>query len=281
MSEMKTILITNDTGLAADAQAAGVTRVMVDLESHGKKERQAGRATFISTHAREDVPRLRGVLKTSQLLVRINPWHSGSAEEMEYALGEGADLVMLPMITSLRHLEAFVNQIGTRAQPVPLIETAYSMAHTGDIAALETVREVYIGLNDLHLSLGLDFLFEPLALGLVEWMAAQVTAQGKSFGFGGIAMMNGGAELPAERILAEHVRLGSGCVILSSRFCRDVGSENPEGRRQRMAAALAAMHATHRRLSRREPPEQREDAGRTAAVIRSLADRVRLRGAAS
>jgi len=55
---IKTIIITNDPGIAADIVVAGVTRVMVDLETGGKKERQKSRSTFISSHLKEDIIRV-------------------------------------------------------------------------------------------------------------------------------------------------------------------------------------------------------------------------------
>ncbi|MBY0408131.1 MAG: hypothetical protein K2Q01_10600, partial [Rickettsiales bacterium] len=125
---------------------------------------------------------------------------------------------------------------------------------------------------------GLDFLFEPLGVGLLDWMANHIKAHGKPFGFGGIATMHSG-ELPAERILAEHVRLGSSCVILSSRFCKDIQIENAEGRKGRIYTALSAMHAEHHAASKRTLTQQHEDAVRTAAIIRSLADKARTRTA--
>jgi 2-keto-3-deoxy-L-rhamnonate aldolase RhmA len=276
MFDMKTILITNDPHIASDAQKAGVSRVMVDLESHGKKERQASRATFISTHEKEDVSRMRDVLGATRLIVRINPWQGGSPDEIDHAIGEGADLVMLPMITSLRHVDAFLNHVGDRAIPLPLIETGYSMAQIGHIAARSEISEVYIGLNDLHLSLGLDFLFEPLGLGLVDWMAEKVKAHGKAFGFGGIATMHSG-ELPAERILGEHVRLGSSAVILSSRFGKDIQIDQHPGRAARIEAALISMREVYEGLKQREPAQEAEDTRRTNAIIQSLAEKARTR----
>jgi len=271
---MKTIIITNNTAIAADAQAAGVSRIMVDLESHGKKERQATRTTFISTHAKEDIPVIRKTLTTAQLIVRINPWHAGSGREIDFAVGEGADIIMLPMITSISHLDAFLDHLAGRAIALPLVETAYSMAHISRIAENDAIDEIYIGLNDLHLSLGLDFLFEPLGLGLVEWMANHITSQSKAFGFGGIATLYSG-ELPAERILAEHVRLGSSSVILSSRFCKDVNIKQAEGRPERIEKALTAMQVKHHELSKRTPVQQHEDAKRTAIIINTLAEKAR------
>jgi hypothetical protein len=276
MFPMKTIIITNDPSIAADAEAAGVSRLMVDLETVGKKERQASRNTFISTHTRDDVPRVRAALKKADFIVRINPWNARSPSEIDHAVGEGADIVMLPMITSMSHMEAFLAHLDGRAKPLPLVETAYSMAHISTIVAEDAIDEIYIGLNDLHLSLGLDFLFEPLGLGLLDWMAAQIKSHSKSFGFGGIATVHSG-ELPAERILGEHVRLGSDCVILSSRFCNDVRIKEPEGRRKRIEDALTALQAAYHQLSKRSQVQQHNDAKKTFALIRSLADKVRTR----
>lgn len=273
---MKTIIITNDPGIAADAEAAGVSRLMIDLETLGKKERQASRNTFISSHTRDDIARVRAAVKKADFIVRVNPWNARSPGEIDHAIAEGANIIMLPMITSMAHLEAFLEHLDGRAKPLPLVETAYSMAHISTIVAESAVEEIYIGLNDLHLSLGLDFLFEPLGLGLLDWMAAQIKSQGKSFGFGGLATVHSG-ELPAERILGEHVRLGSDCVILSSRFCNDVKITEPEGRRKRIEEALMALQVAYHQLSKRSQVQQHAEAKKTAALIRSLADKVRTR----
>ena len=271
---LKTIIITNDVTIATDAQQAGVSRIMVDLEWMGKKERQASRTTFLSTHQREDIQRIRDVLTTSELIVRINPWNPQSLAELEFVLACKPDMVMLPMITKMDDFAAFVAALKARAVPMPLVETAYSMTHIAEIASYAEVKELYLGLNDLHLSLGLDFLFEPLALGLVDWMAERIKAQHKPFGFGGIALMGSG-ELPAERILAEHVRLGSSCVILSSRFCKDVDIATPDGRVQRLQQALQQMAAEEARLLKRSAAEIQADAAATAAKIQELTRSIR------
>ena len=62
-------------------------------------------------------------------------------------------------------------------------------------------------------------MFECLSSGLVEYMAKKISKKGIKYGFGGIARMGEG-ELPAEKILKEHARLGSQMVILSRTFKR-------------------------------------------------------------
>lgn len=267
---MKTILITNDVGIATDAQQAGVTRIMVDLESIGKKERQASRNTFISKHQKEDIATIRNVLKTSQLIVRINPWYFESASEIEYAIAHGADIIMLPMIKNIVDIQEFVECIAGRAVPLPLIETVYSMENISQIAENSAIQELYIGLNDLHLELGLAYLFEPIALGLIDKMASVIKAAGKPFGFGGIAAIGSG-ELPAEQVLAEHARLGSDCVILSSRFCSDVNINEPLGRIERLKTAVGKINETYNSLLLRSVEQQQADARLTTEKIISIA----------
>jgi hypothetical protein len=267
---MKTILITNDQLIAKDAQSAGVSRIMVDLELIGKKERQASRTTFISNHQPQDIEKIRAVLTDSQLIVRINSYNKNSGNEIEHAITAGADIIMLPMITDIAQLDKISDLIAGRAMLLPLVETAYSMAHITYIAAHPAVSEVYIGLNDLHLSLGLDYLFEPLSLGLLDWMADKIKATDKSFGFGGIATIGSG-ELPAEFILAEHVRLNSTCIILSSRFTKDINIYNQEGRVERIKEALLQMENKEIELLKREAEQVEEDRKRTAIIISKIA----------
>ena len=78
--------------------------------------------------------------------------------------------------------------------------------------------EIHIGLNDLHLSYGMSFMFEPFADGIVESLCDKFKKAGVPYGFGGIAKL-GDDMLPAERIIMEHYRLGSTRAILSRSFC--------------------------------------------------------------
>ena len=96
------------------------------------------------------------------------------------------------------------------------------MARLDKIIAVAGVDEIFIGLNDLHISMGLTFMFELLSDGLVEYIAEKCNKAGMPFGFGGIARIGEG-DLPSDNILGEHVRLGSQSVILSRTFKGVVG----------------------------------------------------------
>ena len=83
---MDFLQITNDPDLARRCDALPGMRLFVDLERNGKAARQAGRNTFISTHQPEDVGRIKAQLRRSQLMVRVNPLHEGTAVELDTVL---------------------------------------------------------------------------------------------------------------------------------------------------------------------------------------------------
>ncbi len=242
-------LITNDPAVAAYAVAHGVSRIMVDIERLGKAERQAGRSTVISTHEIADVTRVRQAAPTAEILLRINPWHDGSLMEIQHGVAAGADLIMLPMCRREDEVAAAgAEAVRLGVGLVPLVETTQAMVRLHRLVQLPGVREIYLGLNDLHLGLGLDFMFEPVASGLLDHLAAVVRDAGIPFGFGGIATLGGGA-VPADLVLAEHLRLGSSRVILSRAFSQ--GATTVAGFAERnFPAEITRLRAEEARLSR-------------------------------
>ncbi len=257
------IQITNDPALAQRCDALSGMRLFVDLERNGKAERQAGRNTFISSHTLDDVGRIKAVLRRSMLMVRVNPLHAASANEVDAVLDRGADLLMLPMFTRAQELRDFCALVDGRRPVVALLETSQALACLPDWITAPGLHEVYVGLNDLHLSLGLRFMFEPLALGLVDSVAHSAHAQGLRFGFGGIARLQEGL-LPGMDVLAEHARLGSQSVILSRTFHRpDAGAT--------LEADVAALRKAELRLLARDGDQQEADRQRIALNIRRIA----------
>jgi 2-keto-3-deoxy-L-rhamnonate aldolase RhmA len=225
---MDTIFITNDSSRAQVAERAGVDRVMVDLEIIGKIERQGSFDTLISRHTLSDVERLRSVLKRAVLMVRVNPMHNDSRNEIRACTAAGADVLMLPMISHPAEARQFVEIVGGRTKICLLLETGAALARLRDIVDVPGIDEAHIGLNDLHLALKLDFMFEVVSGGLVDYMAQTIRERGLKFGIGGIARLGRGRGLLSpELILSEHVRLGSSQVILSRDFNR-IFDECPE-----------------------------------------------------
>lgn len=260
---LELIQITNDPAFARRCDALDGFRLFVDLERLGKAERQAGRNTFISAHGIDDVGRVKQVLRRSRLMVRVNPLHEGTAAEVDAVVAQGADLLMLPMFTRAAELREFTAVVAGRLPVVPLLETRAALDCLDDWIATPGLAEVFVGLNDLHLSLGLRFMFEPLALGLVDRVAHAARRQGLRFGFGGIARVDEGL-LPGRDVLAEHLRLGSGSVILSRTFHRGEETDAFEDE-------VARLRRAEQELSRRTADEVDADAARIAGTIRRIA----------
>lgn len=226
---MELMYITNRTDVAALAQSAGVDRIFVDMEYIGKDLRQGGLDTVQSHHTVEDIKALRPVLTESKLLVRCNPIHGAtkdylsSAREIDEIVKAGADIIMLPYFKTVREVKLFIDLVAGRAKTCLLLETSEAQEIIDEILLLRGIDEVFIGLNDLHLSKGMTFMFELLADGTVEKLTNKLRQKGIKYGFGGVARVGTGI-LPAECILGEHYRLGSQSVILSRAFC-DVAKE--------------------------------------------------------
>ena len=221
---LKLMYITNNENVAQIAQKAGVDRIWVDLEYIGKEERQAGMNTVKSHHTIEDILRLRPIVKTSQLMVRVNPLHEAtkdycsSQEEIENTIRAGAEVIMLPMFKTRADAEQFVSMVDGRAKVQLLVETAEAAANIEEICKVQGVDEIHIGLNDLHLAYGQKFMFQLLADGTVEKLCKTIKMHGIQYGFGGIARVGYGT-LPAEYIIGEHYALQSSAAILSRGFC--------------------------------------------------------------
>lgn len=221
---LKLMFITNRPEIAQTAEAAGVDRIFVDLEFIGKESRQKGMDTVKSFHTVEDAAAVKRALTSAELLVRVNPIHGefpgyySSAEEIDAVIEAGADIIMLPYFKTAEEVEKFLALVGGRVKTMLLFETPESVAAAEEILELPGIDEVYIGLNDLSLGYGYRFMFEPLANGTVERLCVLFRKKGLSYGFGGVASLGRGT-LPAQYIIKEHYRIGSGCVILSRSFC--------------------------------------------------------------
>ena len=220
---LKFMYITNSPEVAQIAEAAGVDRIFVDMEYIGKADRQGGMDTVQSHHTLEDIKKVANAIEKAELLVRINPIHEASdkyissKEEIDKAIENGAQILMLPYFKTIDEVKTFVELVGGRVKTMPLLETPEAVECIDEILKLD-IDEILIGLNDLSLGYGKKFMFELLVDGTVENLCNKFKKKGIPYGFGGIAGLGKGV-LPAEKIITEHYRLGSSRVILSRSFC--------------------------------------------------------------
>lgn len=221
---LKLMYITNRPEIAQIAESAGVDRIFVDMEYIGKADRQGGMDTVQSHHTIEDIRNIKNAITTADLVVRINPVHqasenySSTEEEINRAIANGADILMLPYFKTTEEVQTFIEIVGGRAKTMPLVETPEAVEEIDQILNLKGIDEIFIGLNDLSLGYGKKFMFELLADGTVEKLCSKFREKRLPYGFGGIAALGKGS-VPAEMIIKEHYRLGSSSVILSRSFC--------------------------------------------------------------
>jgi len=217
---MITMILDNDIDNIKIYDKSGIDRIFIDLEINGKHDRQGHLDTVISSHSLDDIKKIKPILKKAKLLVRVNPIYENSSTEISQSIDHGANVIMLPMFKTVDEVKQFIDYVDKRARTCLLLETSEALARLDDILKLEGIDEI-IGLNDLHLALGLDFMFELMGDGLVEYLINKIKAKNIPFGIGGVARMDEGM-LQGSIIIKEHVRLGSSMVILSRTFKRDL-----------------------------------------------------------
>lgn len=214
------LYITNNPEVALMAERNGVDRIWLDLEKNGKENRQRGKDSVISHHTLQDICNVRKVINEAKLLVRINPWFVGSKKEIDDVIAAGADIIMLPMWKTCEEVERFIDAVNGRVKTLLLLETKEA-AETAidDVLEKGLAEEIHIGLRDLSLSYGIDFLFSMYATDVLERVSLRINKESVPFGIGGVGKFGIGLMPGPERLLIEDIRLGASSVILARTFC--------------------------------------------------------------
>jgi hypothetical protein len=237
-------LWTDDPKLAADADAAGVDRIGVDLKRLGKRERQASRGTWISPHREEDLDALAPILRRARLFARVNALNPGSEREVDSVLRRGAQVLMLPMVLTADEAARFADLVRGRATVVLLVEHARAIENLRAMVRVPGVDEIHIGLNDLAISLGLPNRWIALADGIVDDAAAVIHAAGLPLGLAGIGRAGDATlPIPSDLVYAEFARLGATAAVLARSFFAGDGVDLPA----EVARAREALSAWHGR----------------------------------
>lgn len=250
-------LFTHHAERAAQANDAGIERIGLDLEYLNKQERQAGLNSWISQHTLADWDKITNNVAPHQCFARINPINDRSASEIDFLIAGGVSVLMLPMFKTVKEVERFVELVAGRVQLVLLAETKEAVNILNEVIFIDGINEVHIGLNDLHLSLGLNSHFEVLFLPLMEEVSELFNDNDILFGFGGLGRYDDTSlPIPPDLLYAEYARLNANAALVSRAFfssgCGQLKDEIPKAR-QRLdfwhSSSDAELEAAHQSLS--------------------------------
>ena len=115
--------------------------------------------TVKSHHSISDISAIKPLLSRTDMMVRINSWYGGSLKEIEDVIAAGADIIMLPYWKTVEEVRAFLDAVHGRCKTSLLLETKEAVECIDQVLAMDGFDEIHIGLNDLHLSYGMSFMF--------------------------------------------------------------------------------------------------------------------------
>lgn len=205
--------------------AGGASGVVVDLETGGKTLRQKDFDTEINYHSREDIAHVKR--EGIKVLCRSNPIGKDSVKELNQIIEEGADEIILPMVTSVEEVVWAKKVVGNQSKVGIMIETPKAVQLSNELDDLELSR-IFIGLNDLRIANKEPSIFHPLCKGLVQDIRNKINKT--ALGFGGLTLPNHGFPLPVEYCYQELTRLPCEFTFLRRSFFNDVrGKSRVEG----------------------------------------------------
>ena len=243
-----------------------MNRIGIDIERLGKSARQAGHDTRLSHHGWDDLAAVAKSIRQSALFVRINPIHGETEHEIETALSLGVHSLMLPYFQTADEVAAFVRFVRRRAHVSILVESPAAVTRIREILAVSGVDEVMIGLNDLHLQLGVSNHFEVLASPLLDMLAVEIRRKGLPLAVGGVGRVNDTTlPVPVDLVYAQYPRLGATGAWIARSFSRTM----PENWNLREAIAELRRRLTEWSAAGPEALEEaRKELARCAASWR-------------
>jgi hypothetical protein len=247
---MKYLYITNDIDTAIICDQLSVDEIFIDLELRGKSARQSGLNTFISTHQIDDISKIKKVLKTSEILVRIDAMGSWSHDQINKVISMDPDTLMLPYFKSKSEVEDFIDIVDGRVKTCLLVETYSAIDILDSILEIDGVNRIHIGLNDLSIEKKSKTMFEPYSNDILDNIAKLAISMDVDFGIGGIGYIGSGLVPSPESIIAEQIRLGSSAVILSRSFANYTKYKSPKEFKKDFSIRLNDLRNLERSLKK-------------------------------
>lgn len=255
------LLFSHDTAYATRAVAAGIDRVIVDWESRGKAERQAGCNTQINHATLNDLRSMRAAVG-ERVICRINNVPGERVAECRLAVDNGAAEVWLPMVRNIAEIEECLVALDGRARMGLMVETREAMRLGRELAQLPLSR-AYIGLHDYSIDGGSRGLFDPITDGTLDRFRDDYPG---AIGFAGVTRPASGSPIPQRLLLAAMVRLGCAFGVARRGFLAAVPMAD-------LDAAVVELTREIGRLQLRSAAQVARDHAALAALIDHIAPR--------
>ena len=78
-------------------------------------------------------------------MARVNPMNPNSQTEIDDAIANGADVIMLPMWRTADDLRQLVRMVNGRAKAMPLLETDTAAEHLPEAVKVSGIDQMHIG----------------------------------------------------------------------------------------------------------------------------------------
>jgi citrate lyase beta subunit len=138
--------------------------------------------------------------------------------EILSAIHAGADEILVPMVTSVEQIDRAAEIIRDQASLSLMIETTEAIALTRQISQYN-IHRVFVGLNDLSISLNQRNLFLPLLDGTVEHIRNNIHT---GFGVAGLTHPDAGYPVNCGMLINEMKRLNCTFGFLRRSYYADL-----------------------------------------------------------
>ena len=258
-STLELVLFENDATRIKHHLDSGLSSFLIDLEILGKDLRQLGFNTEIRPGTLEDL-RAIAAQSAAKVWCRLNRFGSHTPEEVNLVLAAGADVVMLPMITTISEVATFIDLVGQRCEIGLMIETLDGVRLAPKLSRL-SIDYVFFGLNDFAISRGGGSIFQALLDGSVEKVRQAIPDI--RFGVGGLTDLRQGHPIPSFRLLEEINRLGCDFTFLRRSFRKD--SESVPA-----SEIVQGIQSYWQQCSLRSDTQRRQDHDALATLVRDF-----------
>lgn len=195
----------------------GADGSIIDWENQGKEARQKLFDTQINLHNADDLIMLKEAGLKKPIICRVNQYSNLNTSEIDSAINNGANEILLPMVRNPGEVETVLKIINERCPLGILIETREAVKNAEELGKMPLSR-VFVGLNDLAIDSGYSFMFEPVFDGTIQKIRSFFPMQ---FGFGGLTHPSFGSPVPCRILINEMKKHNCTFSFLRRSFFRD------------------------------------------------------------